>query len=192
MVALFIFAILGVMASIALHSLLGSYQHIKKTDKQLQKIEIMMSLLRQDLSQIIARPSMNANGAKMPAVYAENSSRITFTRAGINNPLMLAKRSDMQRVMYVWQDGKLMRVSWPVVDRTADTPSTTQVLFTHVESLHWQFLNAKNQSFPSWPPNVRNNKTLLPKAIIVTIYLPHQQRVQAVVPIQAREVKQNA
>lgn len=89
MVALVIFAIVGLLASLSLHAVIQSNQHLKIADRQLQQLEVTMALMRRDVSQSVMPPMLT---------HGENSS------------LDLIIGRQKQKIQYVLNHQTLSRV----------------------------------------------------------------------------------
>ena len=194
LVALLIFAIVGVIAAMSLQSMIRVHKQLKKSDASLMQLQITMTLLRRDMMEIIERPVRNSAGGTDPAFAALSSNEIIFTRAGLINPFGLSQQSNMQRVGYVLQGDKLIRLTWDVLDQPAKAKPEKQVLLNNIASLQWQFVTDNNQTSSSWPPTVsaknqqQESNSLLPKAVLMVMHLKNQGVIQGVFPIPARGV----
>lgn len=191
LVALMIFAIVGVLAAMSLRAMIRTHHALQKTDTQLLQLQITMYRLRQDIAQIINRPIIDSNDNIEAALVGINENKIIFTRTGVQNPLHISAKSNMQRVSYVLEKNKLLRLTWPVLDQAPDTKPESQVLLNHVQSVQWQFLTDHHQWVSFWPPaNESNlqkeNTSPLPKAIAMVMHIKNQGVVQGVFPIPAR------
>lgn len=65
MVALVIFAIVGLLTTLSLHAVIQSHRHLKIADRQLQQLTMTMALMRRDVSQSVMPPILT---------HGENSS----------------------------------------------------------------------------------------------------------------------
>ena len=96
-----------------------------------------------------------------------------MSRGGWSNPAGFA-RGTVLRVAYQFQDDKLVRLYWPVMDRTLSTPPIRQELLDGVESIEVRFLDAGGQWQLQWPPlgvNGSGRYVLRPRAIEFSIQL---------------------
>ena len=143
LIALLIFAIIGVIAAMSLQSILKAQRKLKIADHALLQLQISMTLVRRDLMQVIDRKIRDDNGDLAPAFVA-SSEGIIFTRTGLMNPLNLYRQSNMQRVGYVLHGDKLVRLTWDVLDQPPGTKPESKVILSDVKSLRWQFITDKN------------------------------------------------
>jgi general secretion pathway protein J len=194
LVALVIFAIMGVLAAMSLQSMIRTHSMLKKADASLTQLQIAMTLLRRDIIQVIDRPIIDSDGAVETAFVGTGGNKIVLTRTGLQNPLNISMQSNMQRVGYELDGDKLIRLTWDVLDQPPRAQPEKQVLLDHVQSLQWQFLTDKNQLVSSWPPaqgsNLKmQNQSALPKAVEMVMHIKNQGVVQGVFPIPARGMK---
>ena len=101
------------------------------------------------------RPINDDFGTDQPALKGEENI-IEFTRAGWNRPpFITTRRSELQRVKYVIEEGGLQRYYWNVLDR-ADTSLPKQVLVLEgVEEVKFKYFRKTDQNEIreefSWP-----------------------------------------
>lgn len=195
LVALMIFAIMGVLAAMSLHSIIRTHMQLKKTDHQLLQLQVTMTLLRRDIAEVINRSARDASGNSESAFSSQNNE-ILLTRTGLLNPFHANRQSDMQRVGYVLRDGDLVRLTWDVLDQPPHAVPESQIMLSGVQSLQWQFIAADGATSSVWPPAV-NSKNLkiqtenlspLPKVVLVVMHIKNMGILQGVFPIPARGV----
>jgi len=190
LVALFIFAIMGVLAAMSLHSMIRTHEQLKKSDQQLLQLQITMTLLRRDIMQVIDRKIRDASGDQ-EAAFIASGNKIEFTRAGSLSSLFGGQQSDMQRIGYVLQGDKLARVTWDVLDQAPHSQSELQVLLTGVQSLKWQFITDQGKKSDVWPPVIIPNKMQkppsdLPAVVLLVMDVKGKGVIQGVFPVPAR------
>ena len=169
---------MAVMAYGGLQNVIDNSQSSKQALNRLQQLQKCVSVLNRDLLQIIPRPIRDEFGNPQPALSTATNLDylIEFTRSGRPNPTTAAL-STLQRVAYQLEDGKLIRLQWPHLDRTQETEPRKSTLIDDVENVTISFLDENNQSQTQWPPlNTVTNEdgtTENPgqKAIEVTILL---------------------
>ena len=94
-----------------------------------------------------------------------------LTRNGWRNPAKL-KRSHLQRIGYRLDEDKLIRISWPYVDRAEDDQAIEQELIDNIKELRLRFLDADDEWLDNWPPNealASGSTAPQPKLIEVTL-----------------------
>ncbi|HLB56085.1 MAG TPA: type II secretion system minor pseudopilin GspJ [Coxiellaceae bacterium] len=193
LVALMIFAILGVLAAMSLHTIIKSHEQLKKSDKQLLQLQITMTLLRRDIAQAIDRKIRNSDGHSEAAFVASGGGGITFTRTGLLNPFNLNRQSNMQRIGYVIRKNKLERLTWDVLDQPPHAEAESQVLLSNVQSIQWQFIADDGSKSSSWPPSTGTNmqqesQSPLPKVVLMVMHLKDAGVIQGVFPVPARGI----
>jgi general secretion pathway protein J len=185
LIALMIFAIMGVLAAMSLHTIIRAQAKLKKADHALLQLQITMTLLRRDISQVIDRKVRD--GAAVEPAFAGSGSGIAFTRTGLFDPFNTGKQSNMQRVGYVLRDGDLMRLTGNVLDALPYEKPASKILLQGVESITWQFIARDGRKSFSWPTNTSAHAPLdLPKVVLMVMHLKQAGVVQGVFPIPAR------
>ena len=178
LIASVIFAIMAVMAYGGLQNVIDNSQSSKRALNRLQQLQKCISVLNRDLLQIIPRPIRDEFGNPQPALSTTTNLDylVEFTRSGRPNPTSAAL-STLQRVAYQLEDGKLIRLQWPHLDRAQESEPRKSILIDEVENVTITFLDENNQSQTQWPPlNIVTNEdgtTENPgqKAIEVTLLL---------------------
>jgi type II secretion system protein J len=141
-VSLFVLTIIGVIISTGLHIVVKMQQRMEDKITQLGDIQLAMMILENDIRQIINRPIWDENGEERAALVISDT-KLEFTHSGYLNPLS-SQRSTLQRVAYYLQGTDLMRVTWPILDRVADTKPGNEVLLNNVMLLHMHVIPANN------------------------------------------------
>ncbi len=190
LVAIAIFAILAVMAYGGLENVLEISHHATAQVARLTNIQSAVSLLSQDLTQVIDRPVRDEYGDMRPSFLggsARDNQEIEFTRGGRRNPLGFP-RSSLQRIGYRLQEGRWLRLSWQVLDRAQDSKPISQIMVDHVDGLHFRFLDDAGTWHDQWPLDSTTlvNSTVarvLPKAVEVEIDFPDLGRITRLYPL---------
>lgn len=181
LVAVAIFAIIGLVAASGLRSVIRLRDESDKTMHRLRQVQLAMSILARDFSQLAPRPIHDELGSVRPALAAgpDNVPPIEFTHGGWPNPLGLP-RSTLQRVAYTLEDGKLMRYTWPMLDRSVQTDPLKQELLSDVSAIDVEYMDpSSGQLLNVWPPinqgavNPANKPPadLLPRAVSIKLTL---------------------
>lgn len=190
LVALMIFAIMGVLAAMSLHTIIRAHAKLKKSDHALLQLQITMTLLRRDISEVINRKVRNASDDQDAAFSASGGNRIVFTRTGLLNPFNMSQQSNMQRVGYALQGNNLVRLTWDVLDQPPKAQPESQIILSNVESMQWQFIADDGSKSQSWPPstgtNMQRESSPLPKVVLLVMHIKHEGVIQGVFPIPAR------
>ena len=197
LIALVIFAIVGVMAAMSLHTMIRANNALKLADRRLTQLQITMTLLRRDLTQMINRPVMDTDGSQVPAMLASGTTDISFTRTGFSDPFLVNQRSDMRRMSYILQGNKLVRLTWTALDRPPKAQPETQVLLTGVQNIEWQLIADDGHTTRIWPPafgsvmQQESDNSPLPRAVLMVMHIAGLGVVQGVFPVPARGVYAN-
>jgi general secretion pathway protein J len=153
LVAMAIFAIVGVMAFTGYTQLQKQSEYQQSRLDRVHEVQRAVQTLSQDLMQIEPRPIREPIGEQhVPAVVAGDSVdyKIEFSRAGWMNTAGLP-RSTIERVAYrIDQDG-LWRDHWRVLDRTQTSEPVRTLLLKGVRSVTFRFMNPSRQWVTRWP-----------------------------------------
>ncbi|MCK5386858.1 MAG: type II secretion system minor pseudopilin GspJ [Gammaproteobacteria bacterium] len=173
LVALSIFSILSVMAYGGLQTVITTKQSTEKAADRISEIQLVMMRISNDLRQAVTRKIRDEYGDFLPAMQSSlnGDETMAWTRAGYRNPAQL-KRSNIQRVAYKLDKQKLLRVTWPVLDRAQDTESMETEVLANIESIEWRFLNNEAEWVSDWPEEgTKAGLYPLPKAVEFTFEL---------------------
>lgn len=175
LIAVFIFAIIAVIATSILFSVFNAQEITKSRMREINAIQISTILLKRDLSQIVNRPVRAANSNIIPAIVAQ-TNYLEFTRSGNPNPFGMLQQSNLQRVVYQIKNGELIRETWPRLDRVSSTAPDTRVLLKNVISGNFSYLGTGATFYQNWPPGVllKNNSLNgepIPRAIALNLQL---------------------
>ncbi len=149
LVAMAIFALIAVISYSGLSQFLQYRSLLQQRTDQFHQLHTAMLLLEQDFRFAIARPVRNGFGDNEPVLVAGSDNqlapgelvRLTTSRP---NPL-LAPAQRLERVAWRLDDGKLMRVSWRILDRDQDSEELARTVLGGVKGLAVDYL--------SWSPD---------------------------------------
>lgn len=165
LIALLVFSILGVITASVLSNTFNTESNTKKVARELTRLQLALSLIKQDLSQIVDRPISIAMVDFYPAVYG-NQESVSFTRGGIIYPKNNKKLSSLNRVGYKLESGKLIRETWLQLDIPKESDPIEQVVLSRITKLKIEYYDKSNQRIDNW------ERGELPRAIGLT--LTHQ------------------
>jgi general secretion pathway protein J len=181
LVAMAIFAIVGVLALGGLNTVL-TQQEIARTElAELQKVQRAMRLITGDFSQInprMVRDQFIGDTPEEPLVAdGRGDFLVRMTRDGWPNPFSLQARGMLQRVQYRLEDRKLLREYWPVLDATLATEARSEVLLERVDAIEIQYCGipetnfAPEQCVTQWPTPQQGQSvgTANPRAVRVIL-----------------------
>ena len=149
LVAIAIFSVMTASMFLAFNSFNTSKEVLDKNAERLKQFQLAFNFIGRDVLQMAPRPVRDEFGSaeRLPALMADDSPMLEFSRLGWNrSPFSKAKRSEIQRVRYYWEDGKLVRASWKVLDRAEDSTPVRTVLLDGVDSLSLVFHYYDNTS----------------------------------------------
>ena len=154
LVAMAIVAVIGVMAMTGLSEVIHQQTLARERAARWQAIQLAMRVIVQDLSQLQPRPTRDELGeAFIPSLLADPSGQfaLEFSRGGWANPGGFP-RGNVLRVAYNFEDDKLIRYHWPVMDRTTATPPVRTELLDGVSDIEVRYLDGSNMWQLDWPP----------------------------------------
>lgn len=194
--ALAVFAVMSAMAYGGLNALLQARELGMKRMEQLGELRTFFLLFGRDVEQIVSRGGLDGTRRLVPAVSGRDGASLflEMTRGGRSNPRGLV-RSALERVGYALEEGKLLRRSWPSVDRVREEVPEGEVLLEDVSEVEIRFLGADGQWRGDWPPltapggsgatgqPVYNPVVALPKAVEIVVRKERWGRVRRVFEI---------
>jgi general secretion pathway protein J len=154
LVAMAIVAVIGVMAMTGLSEVIHQQTLARERAARWQAIQLAMRVIVQDLAQLQPRPTRDELGeAFIPSLLADPSGQfaLEFSRGGWANPGGFP-RGNVLRVAYNFEDDKLVRYHWPVMDRTSATPPVRTELLDGVSNVEVRYLDGSNMWQLDWPP----------------------------------------
>lgn len=155
LVALTIFAIM----SAGIFTIFNSFQTVKETtdrdSKRLYEYQKAFTVIGRDIKQMVARPIKDEFGSDSPALKGEDNT-MEFTRAGWNRPPFIkTRRSELQRVKYIVEEGGLQRYYWNVLDRADGTLPKHFLVLSGIEEVKFKYFRKTDQNEIkedfSWP-----------------------------------------
>jgi len=170
LIALFIFTLISVILTSALHSIFAVESHTEKNAQRLSKLQLTLLLLSRDLEQSIDRPIVTDTGT-LEASFIGTSDSVRFTRGGFANPLGASQRSTLQRVEYSLSNGNLIRTTWLSLDQADKTQSQQRILMNNVDEFHIEYLDQAGHFSPKWPAPNSTPAQVLPIAVKVSLTL---------------------
>lgn len=166
MVALAIFAVLGVLSYRALAEVSTSRTRLEEGFERWRSIGRAMQRIDADLLQLVA-PATSSS----PTTSAQASPPLLLTSAASGGAELQLLRLDeargVRRVGYRLVDGRLDWLRWS--GRDAFGEPTVEPLLGNVRNVRWRFLTGGNR-VDAWPPGDRRGT--LPDAVILELELP--------------------
>jgi len=169
LIALFIFSIVSMVMVSALHTVFNSQSITAKHAASLTKLQIALLLMSRDFEQTVNRPVTNAKEI-VEAAFIGTPDTVTFTHAGMANPLGTLQRSTLQRTQYSLNNAHLIRSIWPVLDQTAKTLPSYRILLRSITALRFEYLDNQGKFQNNWPL-ADQKQAVFPRAVRVIITL---------------------
>ena len=186
LIAVAILAIIGVIALVGLNRVIDQQALARERAERWQEIQLAIRLITQDLAQLHPRATREELGETyQPSLLADPSAQfaLEFSRGGWANPAGL-QRGTVLRVAYNWEDDKLVRWHWAVMDRTLSTPPVRAEILDRVTNVEVRFLDRNGEWHLEWPPLDRRGPQSLisePRAVEFAIELEDFGRVYRLV-----------
>jgi general secretion pathway protein J len=187
LVALFIFTIIAIIMTHALHTVLDIQAVTDKRAARLSELQLATLLLSRDIEQMIDRPIINNEG-RLESSLVGATNAITFTHAGLDNPLGQLTRATLQRTRYTLENKILTRTIWPVLDQVATSKPSQRHLLNDVSALQFRYLDEEGHYNDRWPPANRPKAAVFPRAIKISITLPHWGDINQIYIIPGRNL----
>jgi len=145
LIAMAITAFVSVLSYQTLSTALAGIESARTESERLHEINRAFTVLSRDVRQMTNRPVRDEFGQMASAVSGGELARdpLRLTRSGWHNSTG-APRSTLQRVAYRLEEDKLLRLSYPVLDRTTAIEPTETVLIDGVKVFELRFLPSVN------------------------------------------------
>jgi len=176
LVALVIFGIFAVLAYAGLGRLLDNRGRLTEEQRVWQELSQVFLRISDDVAHARARGVRGADsgGVPLPAfvgrafdsrALAEPS--LELTRGGELN-YGGGPRSDLRRVAYRLKEGRLVRLTWPVLDRAPVSVPLEAPLLGDVEAFELRFYGDTGDAVDTWPV-AATSADVPPRAMEVTL-----------------------
>lgn len=145
LIAMAITAFVSLLSYQTLSTALTGIDSARSESDRLHEINRAFNVLSRDIRLISNRPVRDEFGMLASAVSGGELARdpLRLTRSGWHNSTG-APRSTLQRVAYRLEEDRLLRLTYPVLDRTTAIEPTETVLIEDVEELAFRFLPSVN------------------------------------------------
>jgi len=148
MVAIVVFAVLGLMSAQLLNSMIRQHELIDVRGERLIDLQRAMTIIQRDINQVVTRSVRDEYGDGLGSFMTDGVFPIEFTRTGWRNPLE-HRRSELQRVAFEHRDTTLYRYYWSVLDRAIDTEPVEQVLMENVLAVSFEPIDGYGDAYVS-------------------------------------------
>ena len=176
LIAIAILSVIGVMALGGLNQVIDQKFIAQERSDRWREVQLAMRTIYQDLSQIHPRSTREEFGETwQPALQADPRARyaLELSRGGWTNPGGFA-RGSVLRVAYDWEENVLVRLHWPVMDRTLSTLPIRTDLLGGVSNIEFRFLDNTGEWHRNWPPittTIPESWIIRPRAVEFAIEL---------------------
>ncbi len=175
LVALVIFGIFAVLAYAGLGRLLDGRGRLTEEQRIWQELSQVFLRISDDVAHARSRGVRDVSGVVSlpafagrpfdPRALAEPS--LELTRGGELN-YRGGSQSDLRRVAYRLKEGRLLRITWPVLDRAPTTVPLEAPLLGDVEIFELRFYGETGESVDTWPA-AASGADVPPRAVEVTL-----------------------
>jgi len=191
LLAVAIFALVGLASVAVLDSVTRSDEASRAATLRLQQLQRAMMLLERDFWQITPR-QIRVNGeAPLAQTLAgatnwieSDDDGITFSHAGWTNPGMVLARSEVQLVGYRLKERQLQRLYYLYPDAVTGTEPNIQPLLEDIDELKFRYLvreDGQEQWKEFW------DQTGWPLAVKMTLKSPQLGTIERVFGLPPRE-----
>lgn len=168
LVSLALFALIGAAGVLVLAQTLDAREVVQQRMQRLGELQRARALLRGDLAQVAVRRTRRVDGAAEPKVFnprptGASGPLLSFVRRGWSNPDG-APRASLQHVQYQLVDGRLERVTRPLLDGAGD--GTPLVLLRGVRAARLFFFH-----YGQWSDGWSGSVEQLPKGVALELEL---------------------
>ena len=194
LVAVAIFGLLSVGAYTVLDAGMRSRAQTESRLSRLEALQRTIQVIEKDLRMISLRLVRDEFGDKLPLLKGQSEESgqqafLEFTRADWRNPAGLP-RSNLQHVIYRFDQGKLERLHSIFLDQASNSPKIVRTLLEDVNAFSLEFLNEQNQWNNSWSMlGFSDGKFLLPKAIRIKIEIEPFGEIERLIVIAIKAEK---
>ena len=146
LIAMAITAFVAVVGYTGLTTVITGVDSLRQETRQLEELNRAFQVLGRDLHQFVDRSVYDEFGSRLSSMEGGElaAQSLSFPRAGWHNSVGLP-RSSLQRVAYYVDEDKLIRASWPVLDRTGAIEPVEVVLLREVDTFEVRFLGALDE-----------------------------------------------
>lgn len=185
LVAVAIFALIGVAAYTALFSVLDAREATERQSERLAAVQYAVGALVSDLEQVVNRPVRSIQAAQRLPVVAQPGAgpALAVTRGGWFNPAGLP-RSTLVRAQWSLDGNRLVRSWRGRPDALAGVEPERRVLLERVDAIDFRFQDGAGEWHDSWPPlNANPADVGLPRAVELSLQLPDWGEIRRLVAL---------
>ncbi|MFZ9653642.1 MAG: type II secretion system minor pseudopilin GspJ [Steroidobacteraceae bacterium] len=155
----------------ALNQVIANRDRVHQQQERIDAVQRTLRILALDIAQAEARPVRDALGRTELAAFvadARTDTPLSLTRGG-RLALGADARGTLERVDYRREDDALIRLAWPVLDRTQTTTARRRVLLRGVRQWSLRFLASDRTWSEQWPRAGERRLGTRPIAVEITL-----------------------
>jgi general secretion pathway protein J len=175
LVAVSIFAVIGVISMTNLIQVGRSGERISEAQQQLAEVQFALGYFGRDILQMVGRKVRDQYGDEQHHLILQPET-LVFTRGGWRN-LVNAPRSELQRVAWGIEDTQLYREHWLQLDQGYTESRVRQPLLGGVRDLQFRLVDKEGESIEEWPLEIESETAPKPVLIEISFHLENFGRV---------------
>ena len=179
LVVIAIFAIMSAAAYGGLQSSLKAEENFSASMKDLEAVQMSLTLFQRDIMQLSPRSIRDAFGDDEAAIVLFNGRDLIFTRGGNFSSLQL-DHTELTRVAYSLRDEQFIRSYWRHLDSTQGDQPLRASLLGKVSNLQIRILDQNNVWHLDWPMSDSGKI----RALEITLELEGWGEIRRLLPIQ--------
>jgi general secretion pathway protein J len=150
LIVIAVFSIMSAAAYSGLQSSLKAEENFSAAMKDLEAVQMSLTLFQRDIMQLSPRAIRDAFGDDEAAIVLFNGRELFFTRGGNFSSLKL-DQTELTRVAYSLQGEQLIRSHWRRLDSTQGDQPLRASLLSKVTNLQIRVLDQNNVWHLDWP-----------------------------------------
>ena len=188
LVALAIFGVMSALAYAALDQTLNNAGMLSERMDRLQAVQRTMRHLGNDLTMAVPRPVRDELGTGyLPSVDISiaNEYLLAVTHGGWPNPAG-NPRGTLQRSVYMLDEGRLLRIYYPVLDTTLTNNAISTEILDGVEELRFRIISPTGEEVNEWPQIGATGPTALlsrPRAVEIILTLKDEGEIRRIIEV---------
>jgi general secretion pathway protein J len=178
LIVIAVFSIMSAAAYSGLQSSLKAEENFSASMKDLEAVQMSLTLFQRDVTQLSPRGIRDAYGDDEAAIILINGREFFFTRGGNFSSLKL-DQTELIRVGYSLQGEELIRSHWRQLDSTQGERPLRASLLDKVSNLQIRVLDLNNVWHLDWPLSTNGNI----RAVELTIELEGWGEIRRLLPV---------
>ncbi|QIR13161.1 type II secretion system minor pseudopilin GspJ [Shewanella aestuarii] len=178
LIAIAIFAMIGLAANSVLSTVMANDEVTKKFSVRLKALQQGFGAIERDLGQMVARTYRGLDGERSSNyfqtgdnLFDSETEALVFYRLGWLNPDGILPRGSIQSVAYVVQEGRLERWYYPYPEPVTGAEPLKTLIIENVLSIEYSFYVDKE-----WKRKV--DGTVMPRGIAIEIEIDGLGKIQ--------------